>query len=128
MMNRAKFLQNGKCGYILKPEFMFTNESYNLGEETEDKKVIKIQISRYSLFVEFLQYFFLSTYLSQQTDNSILRHFLNRKDLFPFRGAAGRGNTIYIRLEHSRSEIYQKSKEIPPSLGAMGALSCVFIA
>ena len=47
MMNRAKFLQNGKCGYILKPEFMFTNESYNLGEETEDKKVIKIQIFVY---------------------------------------------------------------------------------
>ena len=88
MMNRAKFLQNGKCGYILKPEFMLKNENYNLGEETEDKKVIKIQISRYSLFVEFLQYFFLSTYLSQQTDNSILRHFLNRKDLFPFGGGA----------------------------------------
>ena len=77
MMNRAKFLQNGNCGYVLKPEFMLSNENYNLGEETEDKKVIKIQISRYSLFVEFLQYLFLYTYLSQQTDNSILRHFLN---------------------------------------------------
>ena len=47
MMNRAKFLQNGKCGYILKPEFMLTDENYNLGEETEDKKVIKIQIFVY---------------------------------------------------------------------------------
>ena len=96
MMNRAKFLQNGKCGYILKPEFMATND-YNLGEETEDKKVIKIQISRNSLFVEFLpSIFFPPTYLSQQTDNSIPRHFLNRKDLFPFRGAAGGGNPISI--------------------------------
>ena len=73
-MNRAKFLQNGKCGYILKPEFMLTDENYNLGEETEDKKVIKIQISS-NLFVEFLQYFPLSTIyytnLSQETDNSI---------------------------------------------------------
>ena len=44
MMNRAKFLQNGKCGYLLRPGFMLTNEKYNLKEETEDKKVIKIQI------------------------------------------------------------------------------------
>ena len=53
MINRAKFLQNGKCGYILKPEFMITNatnENYNLGEETEDKKVIKIQISHIPQF------------------------------------------------------------------------------
>ena len=91
MMNRAKFLQNGKCGYILKPEFMFTNESYNLGEETEDKKVIKIQISRN----------FFYTYLSQETDNSIPRHFLNRKDLFPFLGAARRGNTIFASPQPS---------------------------
>ena len=101
MMNRAKFLQNGKCGYILKPEFMLTDENYNLGEETEDKKVIKIQISS-NLFVEFLQYFPLSTIyytnLSQETDNSIPRHFPNRKDLFPFRGAARGGNRISIVL------------------------------
>ena len=100
MMNRAKFLQNA-CGYILKPEFMLTNENYNLGEETEDKKVIKIQISRISLFVEFLQYFFLHTYLSQQTDNSILRHFLNRRDLFPFPGAAREEKEIQFLLSSS---------------------------
>ena len=47
MINRAKFLQNGKCGYLLKPGFMLTNEKYNLKEETEDKKVIKIQIFVY---------------------------------------------------------------------------------
>merc|ERR1719219_1364173 len=40
-MNRAKFLQNGKCGYILKPEFMAAND-YNLGEETEDKKAVTL--------------------------------------------------------------------------------------
>ena len=70
MMNRAKFLQNGKCGYILKPEFMFTNESYNLGEETEDKKVIKIQISRNSLFVEFPSIFF-PRYIFKPTDRQL---------------------------------------------------------
>ena len=71
MMNRAKFLQNGKCGYILKPEFMATND-YNLGEETEDKKVIKIQISRYSLFVEFFPSLdIFSSYIFKPTDRQL---------------------------------------------------------
>ena len=41
MMNRAKFLQNGNCGYILKPKFMMEADTkYNLGVPVEAPRKI----------------------------------------------------------------------------------------
>ena len=49
MFNRAKFLQNGNCGYVLKPGFLSNPELYSVQSTDKLKtipgrKVIRIQL------------------------------------------------------------------------------------
>lgn len=43
-LNEAKFMQNGKCGYVLRPKFMFSND-YNPYERTTLNDVEPITVT-----------------------------------------------------------------------------------
>lgn len=44
-LNEAKFLQNGKCGYVLKPSFMLKNTSLESPLQTaEDPLIVVVKV------------------------------------------------------------------------------------
>jgi hypothetical protein len=47
-LNEAKFLQNGKCGYVLKPSFMLKNQEPSL-QAAEDPLIVTVKV----IFVGF---------------------------------------------------------------------------
>lgn len=61
-LNEGKFLQNGKCGYVLKPSFMLKNspESSILAAEEPVVVVVKVNIVVdnvwYRRFVDTIQF------------------------------------------------------------------------
>ena len=48
-INEGKFLQNGKCGYVLKPSFMLKNSdytpSYSNAIAEEDPLIVVVTVS-----------------------------------------------------------------------------------
>ena len=49
-LNEAKFLQNGKCGYVLKPSFMLKNTSLESSLQTaEDPLIVVVKVMFYGV-------------------------------------------------------------------------------